>query len=323
MKWWLVTGLVTALVVAAPAPARADSARPTNYRSTVTGIEPETSAMVVEIRGGDAFVSIRQLEPVEIIVSGYQDEPYLRIDPDGVVWVNTNSPAYYLNENRFPDSSLPGNADAGAEPEWVQVGSGGQFGWHDHRTHWMSPEPPPGVDQEAESHIQEWTIAMTVDGVPTDVTGTLVWEPTVPPLPWILVAAAAAVALIWAARRGRVVPALVAGGVAATLVGIAQALESPLGFVSEVLAWLPGVVALVLAAMAVRRGPSLTWVGVATVILGVWVGPRLTTLTMPVLPTALPVVVERVSVSVVLAAVLAMAYWVVLELRPEDSSTLL
>lgn len=320
MKWWLVSGLVAAIVVAAPAPARADSARPTNYRSTVTGVEPETSAMVVEIRGGDAFVSIRQLESVEIVVSGYQDEPYLRIDPDGIVWVNTNSPAYYLNENRFPDSSLPGNADAGAEPEWVQVGSGGQYGWHDHRTHWMSPEPPPGVDQEAESRIQEWTIPIIVDGVPTEVMGTLAWEPAVSPLPWVLVTAAAAVALIWAARRGRVVLALAAGGVAATLVGLAQALESPLGVVSEVLAWLPGVVVLVLTGIVARRGPSLTWVGVAAVILGVWVGPRLTTLTMPVLPTALPVVVERLSVSVVIAAVLAMAYWVVMELRPEPAT---
>ena len=36
-----------------------------------------------------------------VTVYGYQHEPYARVLADGTVELNTNSPAYYLNQNFF------------------------------------------------------------------------------------------------------------------------------------------------------------------------------------------------------------------------------
>ena len=43
----------------------------------------------------------------EVVVPGYSDEPYLRIGPDGV-WRNANSPATYINLDRFARVDVPG-----------------------------------------------------------------------------------------------------------------------------------------------------------------------------------------------------------------------
>jgi hypothetical protein len=320
MRRRLALGLVAVVAFAAPAPARADSARPTNYRSTVTELQPATDAVVVEVRGGDAFISIEQRRQVEIVVFGYQGEPYVRIDPSGSVSVNTNSPAYHLNDDRYARVTVPKDVSADAEPKWLQVGDDGRYGWHDHRTHWMAPNPPPGVNQSVDSLIQEWIVPIQVGGVPTNVLGTLVWEPTISPFPWFLVVAVIGSMLSWLAVRGSVMVAMGLGTLLSLLVGIAQVIESPLGPVGELFAWVPGVVALIITGATISRGPGIMTVGTSAVILGIWAGLRLTTLTMPVLPTALPPLLERFSVSVVMASVLAMGYWVLAELRPGGAS---
>ena len=48
---------------------------------------------------GDEFELVNETV-TEVVVPGYSDEPYLRIGPDGV-WRNANSPATYLNLDRF------------------------------------------------------------------------------------------------------------------------------------------------------------------------------------------------------------------------------
>ena len=50
---------------------------------------------------------------------GYQDEPYLRVGPDGV-FENRRSPAVYLNANRRGSTAVPRSADPDAEPDWTQ-----------------------------------------------------------------------------------------------------------------------------------------------------------------------------------------------------------
>ena len=39
--------------------------------------------------------------------------------------------------------------------------------------------------------VQDWTVALTVDGTPTDVSGELVLAAGVSPLPWIALASPA------------------------------------------------------------------------------------------------------------------------------------
>src|SRR3546814_16610425 len=47
--------LVVAVVLASAAPASADPAGPSDFRSEVTGISPATEGVDAEIRGGDSF----------------------------------------------------------------------------------------------------------------------------------------------------------------------------------------------------------------------------------------------------------------------------
>ena len=91
--------------------AAADPAVPTNYKSTVFTVSPNTGGAEFSIVGGDAFMQIAVAPGHTALVPGYFDEPYIRIDADGTVWVNHDSPAYYINQDRFGDVSAPADAD--------------------------------------------------------------------------------------------------------------------------------------------------------------------------------------------------------------------
>src|SRR5690606_37797477 len=74
-------------VVATAAPAAADAAGPGNYESEVEALVPDVPGVSAEIRGGDAFLEIDVEPGHEVVVLGYEGEPYLRIDPAGEVFV--------------------------------------------------------------------------------------------------------------------------------------------------------------------------------------------------------------------------------------------
>lgn len=287
-----LTAVVWLLVLlGASAPARADSAAPTTYSSEVTHLDPTVEGLAVEVVGGDAFLQIEAAPGVEVGIPGYEGEPYIRIGPGGEVEVNLSSPTHWLNEDRFGRTAVPDGVSAEASPQWEVVAGDGSYGWHDHRIHWMSPDPPPSVDRTSRSVLYEWSVPIVVDGQEVSVVGVLEWVPSISPVPWIVVATAAAGAIIWwgQARWG-----VVAGAAAATAVGLSQAVASPLGLWQEALAWSPplaaGLVALVPAAEPARRRQL---VGVGTALLLVWSGLRLTSLWMPVLPSPLPEMAER------------------------------
>jgi hypothetical protein len=84
-----------------------------------------------------------------IVVQGYQREPYARLLADGTVEVNHNSPAFYLNDDRFAPEKVPATAKPSATPNWQVVDRTGTFQWHDHRIHWMSSVPPKQVTDSA------------------------------------------------------------------------------------------------------------------------------------------------------------------------------
>ena len=41
------------------------------------------------------------------MVEGYEGEPYVRIQPDGTVEINQDSPSFYLNQDRFGEAPVP------------------------------------------------------------------------------------------------------------------------------------------------------------------------------------------------------------------------
>jgi hypothetical protein len=293
----LVASALVALVAVA-APAAADPPRPTDYRSTVTGIVPEVDGVRAEIVGGDAFLELTVDEGIEVVVPGYGDDaaPYLRFLPDGTVERNTRSPATYVNEDRQGAVDVPPQADDEAEPEWEEVASGGAYAWHDHRVHWMSPRRPPGV--EPGEVVQDWTVPIMVDGTPAEVRGELVLAAGVSPVPWFaLVAAGAAVVVVLGRRRPGVAPVAVLVAAAAALVpGWAQFSVAPAGSGADPLLVAVPVVGLLAAGVGVafrRRplGPTATLAGAAAVV--GWAVLRASVLWKPVLPTDLPAGLDR------------------------------
>jgi hypothetical protein len=168
------TALV-ALCVAAPL-ALAHEGNP-NYRSEVREVEPALPGLDAHVLNNDDRIEVVYDGERTLVVEGYRDEPYLRFSPGGRVEVNRNSPAAYLNEDRFADVELPPRADHRARPSWEPVAANGRFDWHDHRIHWMGEgTQPPQIQDEAErTKIFDWAIPMAAAGRPLAVRGTLTW----------------------------------------------------------------------------------------------------------------------------------------------------
>ena len=60
----------------------------------------------------------------ELVIEGYDGEPYLRFDADGGVFRNANSPATYLNQERYGGVDVPASASKSAAPSWERVSRG-------------------------------------------------------------------------------------------------------------------------------------------------------------------------------------------------------
>jgi hypothetical protein len=113
-----------------------------------------------------------------VTVLGYQGEPYGRVLADGTVQVNTDSPAYFLNQNFYADVNVPAYATPTATPRWTVVDRTGRLEWHDHRIHWMSPVPPPQIrDKSKRTKIFNWQVPIQVGAQKATVNGELFWIP--------------------------------------------------------------------------------------------------------------------------------------------------
>ncbi|MCZ7527665.1 MAG: hypothetical protein M5U14_15560 [Acidimicrobiia bacterium] len=138
----------------------------------------------------------------EVVVLGYDGEPYLRVGPGGV-YRNARSPATFLNEERRPTEAPPDTYDAQATPEWVRISDGRVARWHDHRAHWMGSGPPPAVREDPDRRhvvIEGWEVTLAHEGGRSVVTGDVVWVPGPSPWPWVAGALAIAAAVVILAR---------------------------------------------------------------------------------------------------------------------------
>jgi len=172
------TAIFAAVLAWSPGVARADAAAPTDYRTTIVSVSPDVQGLVVTIEGGDSFVRMRAPDGAEVIVFGYAGEPYLRFAPDGTVSQNRLSAATYENQERYGDVDVPSFVDYAAAPVWEEIADNATWAWHDHRAHWMSPEPLIGLEPGGSLPVQ--AIQVTVDGRPVLITveTTLVASPS-------------------------------------------------------------------------------------------------------------------------------------------------
>ena len=298
VRWVVGSVALAAGVLAAPQVALADAAGPTDYRSEVVSVTPSTDAITVTIEGGDAFVRVMVVEGHQVIVLGYDDEPYLRISADGTVEENRRSMATYYNAERFGSDDIPDIVDNDATPEWVKIGSGGSWAWHDHRAHWMEPEPPIGLDPGESLPAQ--IVPMIVNGVPVDVAvqTTLQPSPSVWPAIFGLLIGMQIVLLGALAGPATSIFSSLVLAAAATFVGVAQFRSLP-SETGPLLTWwmLPAIALICLITTILIYGRSLMMQHALVLLAGMQLMLRAyirrSTLTKAVLPTDLPFWFDR------------------------------
>jgi len=181
-----------------------------NYRSYITSVVPDVPGLSVQVLEFADRLQMTNRTGKTVTIAGYEGEPYARVRGDGTVEVNTHSPAYYLNQNFYAQVSVPASASAHAAPHWSVVDRAGQFEWHDHRIHWMSPVPPAKVkDKSRRTKIFDWQVPLRVGAQPGAVDGQLFWVPeqgTKTPIGAIVALAAIVLlglALVFVVRRRR------------------------------------------------------------------------------------------------------------------------
>lgn len=299
-------GVVGALVVvfllwATPA-VSADPAGPTDYETSVVDISPQTNGFEVNVIGGDAFIQLIAEPSMRVEVVGYGGEPYLVFE-DGLVLENDLAPTKYVNQDRYAIVDVPGEASVSADPLWVEVSSDGTYSWHDHRTHWMNPEPPPGA--EPGEQILEGVIPLIVDGVEVDVTVASVYEPPASIWPGAigLFLGFGLGLMAWVRRDLRFAGLVTLGlGIAATLVAIVAFFSVPSETAPSIVQWIIPLTSAGLALMALRgHQVSTTLLGVAALELLIWSVMRRQWMTAAILPTASPFWLDRSVTGAVMA----------------------
>jgi hypothetical protein len=188
-----VTALVLAAILAPAADAHFGTAK-LGYRSTITKVDPKMPGLRFKILSGDDQIWLDNGSGKTVIIKGYSGEPYLRFSPAGI-FVNVNSPASFLNQDRYGNVQVPKSATPDATPEWQKLAGGDIWAWHDHRIHFMSPTPPPQIKTAPRKphHVLDWKVPATENGKKFFIAGSLDYKP--PPkkdFPWGLVISLAA-----------------------------------------------------------------------------------------------------------------------------------
>lgn len=198
-------GLVLAV---AASPASAHQGNP-NFRSVVNGVTPSMKGVQVEVLGFDNQLQLLNRSGQDVVIYGYDNEPYAQILSDGTVEQNRNSPATYLNADQFGNTPVPARAQPSNPPDWQVLDKTGRYVWHDHRMHWMAPGTPPQVKQKSRTtKIFDYRIPMQVGPRMANLNGTLFWVGSSSSVPagvivFLVVFALVAVAFSVVVRRRR------------------------------------------------------------------------------------------------------------------------
>jgi hypothetical protein len=329
----LATVFSFVLVGATAEPAAAHGVgglEPTNYETRVDGITPAAPGIHVRAVDLTDSIELRNDTDHDVVILGYQREPYLRIGPDGT-WQNERSPAVFLNRTRIPSREAPHDRyDADATPRWRKISDAPVASWHDHRTHWMGREDPVAVREDpSRTHvvIRDWTIPFVAEGRRFTVTGDALWVPGPSPWPWVLGAIALAAVVVVLCRTSawvRVMQAALAILIVSEsihVVGAWQAATDSVG--SRALASIYSLGGIVVCALALawlrRKDPWAATPAVLIAGLFVLVAGGLadvTTLTRSQLPTTLPAAVGRLTVTIALGLGAGLVIAAASRLRP-------
>jgi hypothetical protein len=169
-----------------------------NLLLEIATVRPRVDGLVVRVLDRDRL-DLHNGTGQTVVVFGVAGEPYVRVLANGPVEANLNSPTLYRNENQTPPPAVRATAP-GAPPKWRFVAPTRRFFWHDRRALWLRRTRPPQVlDPRIPTRIFDWRIPIAVGGQRGQITGRLVWAPTVPDessAPVALIVGGAAVLLL-------------------------------------------------------------------------------------------------------------------------------
>lgn len=308
-RFGIALGLSVAGVLAVPAPGFAHGVgglTPTNYRTTLTPGTPGVPGVRVEVIDVGERIAVTNTGADEIIVVGYQGEPYLRIGPTGT-FTNLRSPATYLNATNTPTGPPPESADPALAPEWKQISTAPTARWHDHRAHWMGPQPAIVRDDPHRTHVlTTWDIPLRRAGadIPA-IRGDIRWISPISPWPWVIGAIALAIGIAVTSRlrvaRGIWMSALAVAAVTEITVFASSALYAETSVLQRISAGAYNIFGAILAAVAfiavirkrIRGAAPLVLIAGLVIFLGTGL-PGFKELSASQLPTVLPTAPARV-----------------------------
>lgn len=191
----LILALVSAACLAQPIVAGAsalaasttasESGNPINdqgssyeYRSNITSVTPGVPGLSFQVLEFADRILMTNHTGKTVTIYGYEGEPYARVLANGTAEQNVRSPATYLNTNFYAQVTVPPSASASDPPQWQVIDRTGQFEWHDHRIHWMSPVPPAKVKNTSKrTLIFDWQVPIAVGSTRGAIDGQLFWTP--------------------------------------------------------------------------------------------------------------------------------------------------
>jgi hypothetical protein len=198
-----------------------------DYRSNITAVSPRVPGLSIEVLEFADRLLLRNHTGKTVTIYGYEGEPYARVLANGTAEQNVRAPATYLNTSFYAQVVVPPIASSSAPPKWEVVDRTGEFEWHDHRIHWMSPVPPARVkNQSKRTLIFDWQVPIVVGTTKGAIDGQLFWTPesSKAPLAVIILGIAIVIAglafvLFVRRRRARATPAGGAAGSGASGLG--------------------------------------------------------------------------------------------------------
>jgi hypothetical protein len=183
--------LMVLLLGVAAVVARAHEGNP-DYRSDVVRVVPATSGLSVRVLDHDDAVELTNRSGQDVVVYGYEGEPYARVLADGRVQVDERSATARMAHDES-DTAAAGyelasyeyahggeahedGDDAKAGPRWTTLDRTGRFAWHDERIRVQGPGLPPQVtDRSQETKVRDWRIPIRVGRQSGAIEGELFW----------------------------------------------------------------------------------------------------------------------------------------------------
>ena len=104
--WAALAAATTLLCLLMASPALGHEGNP-DFRSEIESVKPNVPGISFEVLNYDSDMELLDQHGHEVVIYGYEGEPYARILRDGTVQMNQRSPATYLNENRFAEVQVP------------------------------------------------------------------------------------------------------------------------------------------------------------------------------------------------------------------------